>query len=324
MNKIKTILKDEFISGKTWFDWSFLAVGLILQTIAIVAGFVSGEPESIGMIISGLAGVISVVLCSQGKISFYLFGFIQLFTYVFCFSIPNNLHGETIENGMYFITMLYGIYAWAKRYGRNEKTESLEVHAHKFGVVGNTVTAGIFVVGVIAYYIFLKNVPMFGVMDSDPFVDSITSVPAYIAQIFMVLGFREQWIYWLILDVGSVVLAIRAGSLIMTAQFIFWTLNCIYGFVNWTKLSNKKPEKKNAREIARSAISKLSRKEDLSEYTEQELEVLSFIADDKHQKTDISAIDVRTQDGLVRLSDALYHHKDGYRYYLDKLVFNAT
>ena len=240
MDKMKTVLKNEFVSGKTWFDWAFLAVGLFLQIIAIVTGFISGEPESIGLIISGLAGVVSVVLCSQGKISFYLFGFVQLFTYVFCFSIPNNLHGETIENGMYFLTMLYGMYAWAKRYGKNNKTESLEIHARKLGGVGNIVTASIFVGGVVAYYFFLKNVPMFGVFDSDPFVDSITSVPAYIAQIFMVLGFREQWIYWLILDVGSVVLAIRAGSLVMTAQFIFWTLNCIYGFVNWTKLSKGK------------------------------------------------------------------------------------
>jgi nicotinamide riboside transporter PnuC len=35
--------------------------------------------------------------------------------------------------------------------------------------------------------VFLKNVPMFGEMDSQPFMDSITSVPAYIAQILMVL-----------------------------------------------------------------------------------------------------------------------------------------
>lgn len=239
MDRIKTMLKNEFVSGKTWFDWAFLAVGLILQIIAIITGFVSGDPESVGLIISGLAGVVSVVLCSQGKISFYLFGFVQLFTYVFCFSIPNSLHGETIENGMYFITMLYGIYVWSKRYGKNTRTESTEIHARKLGIVGNAITAGIFVAGVIAYYIFLKNVPMFGTLDSDPLVDSLTSVPAYIAQIFMVLGFREQWIYWMILDVGSVVLAIRAGSMVMTAQFIFWTLNCIYGFVNWTKLSGK-------------------------------------------------------------------------------------
>lgn len=237
MNKIKEALKNEFVSGKTWFDWAFLVVGLVLQVIAIAAGFINGNPDSIGLIISGLAGVVSVVLCSQGKISFYLFGFIQLFTYVFCFSIPNRLHGETIENVMYFITMLYGMYAWAKRYGKSTKTESLEIKARKLGVLGNTVTAAIFVVGTVLYYIFLKNVPVLGVLDSDPFVDSITSVPAYIAQLFMVLGFREQWIYWFILDVGSIFLAARAGSAVMVAQFIFWTLNCVYGYITWSRLS---------------------------------------------------------------------------------------
>ena len=235
--KIKTLLKNEFLVGKTWFDWAFLIVGLVLQIIAIVIGFVTGEPESIGLIISGLAGVISVVLCSQGKISFYLFGFIQLITYVLFFTIPNNLHGETVENGMYFITMLYGMYVWAKHYGKNTKNDSLEINARKLGVLGNIISVVVFIGGTIGYYFVLKNVPMFGALDSDPLVDSVTSVPAYIGQIFMVLGFREQWIWWFILDAFSILLAIRAGSMIMAAQFIFWTLNCIYGYVKWTKLA---------------------------------------------------------------------------------------
>ena len=221
MSNVKRILRNEFVDGKTRFDWAFLCVGLVLQVVAIIAGFVTGNPDSIGLIISGLAGVVSVILCSQGKISFYLFGYIQLLTYVFCFSIPNNLHGETVENGMYFLTMLYGMYAWAKNYRRDKKTESTEIKSRKLTWKGNVVTAAVFIVGVIGYYIFLKNVPMFGVMDSDPFIDSLTSVPAYIAQIFMVLGFREQWIYWFILDVFSVVLAVRAGSFVMAAQFVY-------------------------------------------------------------------------------------------------------
>lgn len=235
MSNVKRILRNEFVDGKTRFDWAFLCVGLVLQVVAIIAGFVTGNPDSIGLIISGLAGVISVILCSQGKISFYLFGYIQLLTYVFCFSIPNNLHGETVENGMYFLAMLYGMYAWAKNYRRDKKTESTEIKSRKLTWKGNVVTAAVFIVGVIGYYIFLKNVPMFGVMDSDPFIDSLTSVPAYIAQIFMVLGFREQWIYWFILDVFNVVLAVRAGSFVMAAQFVFWTMNCVYGFTKWSK-----------------------------------------------------------------------------------------
>ena len=232
---IKNLLKEEFVTGKKWYDWAFLGIGLLLQIVAIAIGFATGTPDSPVLIISGLSGVISVVLCSQGKISFYVFGYIQLITYVFGFSIPNALHGETVENGMYFVTMIIGMIVWFKNYRRDGAKQSIEIKAKKLGVLGNVITALIFVVGTILYWIFLKNVPMFGVMDSDPFVDSITSVPAYIAQVFMVLGFREQWIYWLILDIGSVVLAIRAGSWVMISQFIFWCANCIYGLIKWHK-----------------------------------------------------------------------------------------
>lgn len=231
----KKLLKNEFVSGKKWYDWMFLAVGLVLQFAAIIAGFINGTPDSVGLIISGISGVLSVVLCSQGKISFYIFGYIQLLTYVFCFSIPNNLHGETIENIMYFVTMLIGLYVWFKRYKQKSNTEEIEVKAKKLGWKGNLITALIFVVGSIIYGIFLKNVPMFGQLDSDPWLDSVTSIPAYIAQYFMVLGYREQWIYWLILDVFSVALSWRAHSWVMTAQFIFWCINCVYGWLKWTK-----------------------------------------------------------------------------------------
>ena len=233
--KFKELLKEEFINGKKPLDWAMLVVGLTLQIIGIVIGFTTGNPDSVGLIISGLTGVISVVLCSQGKISFYVFGYIQLFTYVFCFALPQHLWGEFIENIMYAVSMVIGLIIWAKNYRRREEAKTIEIKAKKLGWKGNLITAAIFVVGTIGYWIFLKNVPMFGALDSQPFVDSITSVPAYIAQFFMVFGFREQWLYWLILDIGSVVLAFRAGSIVLVCQFIFWCLNCIYGFVLWHK-----------------------------------------------------------------------------------------
>ena len=233
--KFKELLKEEFINGKKPIDWAMLIVGLALQVLAIVIGFVSGTPDSVGLIISGLTGVVSVVLCSQGKISFYVFGYIQLFTYVFCFALPQHLWGEFIENIMYAVSMVIGVVIWFKNYRHNNGQKSIEIKAKKLSWKGNIITAIIFVVGTIGYWIFLKNVPMFGAIDSQPFVDSVTSVPAYIAQVFMVLGYREQWIYWLILDIGSVVLAARAGSWVMTAQFVFWCINCVYGFILWHK-----------------------------------------------------------------------------------------
>jgi nicotinamide mononucleotide transporter PnuC len=234
----KTLIKNEFVDGKNWFDWAFLACGLLLQCAATIFGFVKGSPESLILIISGFAGVFSVILCSQGKISSYIFGYVQLLTCVFGFSIPNHLHAETLENTMYFFTMFYGMFVWAKNYRKDAKTESIEIKSKKLGIKGNIITAIIFVVMTIACWIFLKNVPIFGALDSQPFMDSLTSVPAYIAQFFMVLGYREQYIYWFILDSFSIILAIRAGSWVMTAQFIFWTLNCFYAGYKWYKSSN--------------------------------------------------------------------------------------
>lgn len=219
---------------KTKFDYIWLAIGLLCQFFGIWYGYHTGAPDSAVIIVSGIAGVFSVILCAQGKFSFYVFGFIQLFTYVFGFTLPNALHGETIENVMYFVTMLYGMYVWKNCTTRISKP----VTAKKLGWKGNTITATIFCLGTALYGYILATIPFFGKLDSDPWLDAASSVPAYIAQFFLVTCYREQWIYWLILDILSVALAIRAGSYVMAAQFVFWSANCIYGWVKWTRLSS--------------------------------------------------------------------------------------
>ena len=57
------------------------------------------------------------------------------------------------------------------------------------------------------------------------------------AQILLTFGYREQWVGWLIEDVTSVVMFIILGNWVMVAQYIFWTINCIYGWVKWSKSS---------------------------------------------------------------------------------------
>lgn len=85
------------------------------------------------------------------------------------------------------------------------------------------------------------------------------------------------------------------------------------------------PPKNDNRAVARSAIGKLAQKEtDPSKYTRDELAVLYHIAFDKYIKTDMSFVDVGTSGGLERLSEVLGHQKAGYKYYMDKFVFNAA
>ena len=223
-------LKAEFINGRTAFDWGFLALGLLLQTLAIIYGYMTGTPDNLVSIISSITGVISVVLCAQGKISFYLFAYVQMFTYTFGVAIPNHLWGEAWENLFYFITQTYGIYAWFKIYRIKKDNNSAEVKAKKLDIVGWVLTTGLLIVGVTILTIVLHQTN-----DPQPFLDAISTIPAFIAQILMVLGYREQWLHWLIIDVASVIMFIMIGNWVMVAMFVFWTINCIYGWYKWTQ-----------------------------------------------------------------------------------------
>ena len=223
-------MKAEFINGRKPFDWIFLGLGLALQTAAIIYGYMIGTPDGIISIICSIAGVISVVLCAQGKISFYLFAYIQMFTYTFGIAIPNHLWGEAWENLFYFVTQTYGIYAWFKNYRVKKENKSAEIKAKKLNKLGWIITMGGLVIGVTILTIVLTKTS-----DPQPFLDAISTIPAFIAQFLMVLGYREQWLHWLIIDVASVIMFIMIGNWMMVAMFVFWTINCIYGWYKWTK-----------------------------------------------------------------------------------------
>lgn len=234
MERIKKWLKAEFINGQTAFDWAFLAFGLLLQVFAIVYGYISGTPDNVASIISALTGIISVVLCAQGKISFYLFGYIQLFTYVFGVAIPNHLYGEIGENIFYVITMIIGMVIWAKNYKKVENdTDKVEIKAKELTPKNNLIMWGVMIVGIIILNIILAKTN-----DPVPFFDAVTTIPAFVAQILLMLGYREQWVGWIIEDISSVIMFVIIGNWVMVAQYVFWTINCVYGWIKWSKSAN--------------------------------------------------------------------------------------
>lgn len=69
--------------------------------------------------------------------------------------------------------------------------------------------------------------------------DSATNVMAVIAQLLMMLRYREQWIWWLLIDLLCIKMWFVAGNWSMVAMYIAWTINCLYGWYNWKKLEAK-------------------------------------------------------------------------------------
>ena len=97
---MRTWIKKEF-GNLSKFDVTFLTLMLVLQ---IAVYFFA--PDSILGIISGISGVISVVLCARGKISFYFIGFVQTISYLYL-AWQNHFYGEVMEN--IFLPRDYGL-----------------------------------------------------------------------------------------------------------------------------------------------------------------------------------------------------------------------
>lgn len=219
IKKINNILYSEFIEGRNINEHLFMLIGIFLQLIALYI-----TKDSLISLISGVTGIISVILCSQRKISFYFFGFIQLGTYMYL-AWQQRFYGELIENVFYIITMLIGIVVWLKNYNTEKQiVESKRLSDRLFYIICSIM---VFICVLFGYYMkyFTDN--------TQPFMDSFSTVPAFIAQTLLMLRYREQWIFWIIIDVVSIFMWMFADNWIMVIQFIFWTMNCIYGYRKW-------------------------------------------------------------------------------------------
>lgn len=206
--------------------WLFLGLGLLIQIVTYT--FMPNTPLSL---VSGMLGICSVVLGAQGNILTFVFGFAQVGTYTYL-CVAERFYGEIAMNIYYFITMIYGVVLWRKRL---ESKGSMQVQTRTLSmrklviVVATALTLSVLSGVLLQQY----------TDDSQPYLDALTTIPALVAQILMVLAYREQWYLWIVVDVLATIMWLKAGNYCMAAQYAFWCMNCIYGYVQWTKSLEK-------------------------------------------------------------------------------------
>ena len=233
MQKIIEYIKSELWTGYNLFERLFLFGMLLLQIVVYII-----VPDTPLGIISGISGIISVVLCAKGKISFYYVGFVQTLSYIYL-AYVNAFYGEVIENLFYLVTMVWGIFLWKKNMQKNRDGTS-DVLAKKFTVLEWIIyTVGTLVLTAIVGF-WLQSIG-----SQQAYLDAATNVLAIAAQILMMRRYREQWIFWIVIDVICTVMWWRAGNWSMVAMYIGWIINAGYGWHNWTKLNRVQSSEKN-------------------------------------------------------------------------------
>lgn len=225
-------IKNEFWNGYNWFERVFMLAMVLLQIV--VYCFVPDTPIGI---VCGIAGVICVVLTAKGKISSYLFNFIQMITYmIICWDAK--LYLEFGEQIFYFIACIFGVFLWKKNMRRNDDGTT-QVIAKKFKLWHWVVT----IIATVATTVLLGTFGNVILGSTLPYIDAFTVALAVIAQLLMVWRYREQWAMWIIIDVASLVMFVMLKQWSMVVMYIAWTINAFYGWYNWTKLNKGVTEK---------------------------------------------------------------------------------
>ena len=221
-------IKSEFITGYSKFERIFMLSMIALQVIVYCI-----TPDSTIGMICGIAGVICVVLTAKGKISSYIFNFIQILTYMMiCWSAA--LYLEFGEQVFYFITCIFGVIFWKKNMSQDE-SGAKQVIAKKFKAWHWIATAVITVATTLGLGYFGDNI----LGSTLSYLDAFTVALSVIAQLLMVWRYREQWAIWIIIDVSSLVMFTILGEWSVVAMYIAWTINAFYGWYNWSKLVKK-------------------------------------------------------------------------------------
>ncbi len=195
-----------------------LTIGLCLQILVYCL-----HPTDWITILSGLAGVCSVVLCAQGKITTFAFGFIQITTYLYL-AWQERLWAEVAMNIFYLLSQFYGIFFWKKRYTSELAPRRL---THK----SLALLALICLLGSVLCAWLLQTFTN----DSQPWLDAFTTIPSIAAQILLVLAYREQWFLWLFVDILAAGMWIIAGNYALAVLYLFWCINCLYGLHHWNE-----------------------------------------------------------------------------------------
>lgn len=196
-----------------------LGIGILSQLITFLI-----TKDAVISAISGIAGVISVVFCSERRVSYYVWSFIQILTYTYiCWY--SGLWGKLLENAFYLITGIIGIIIWIKNLDNDNlvKTKTLNTD----GIVKCLITG---MVGFCVLYIILVFTG-----GNMPFLDAFTTTLAIIAQVLMMLRYKENWVVWFIMNILCIILWSIEHNWCMVVQYIFWTGNTIYGYIEWNK-----------------------------------------------------------------------------------------
>ena len=207
----------------------YIIFSILIIVVSILIGIFS-HSELVG-IFSMIFGLLNVLFTSEAKWYSYIFGMIYTLLYAYI-SYQQGLNGVVIATGVFYMPIqIFGLINW-KKHTIDNKVETKTLKPKQSLIVCTL----IIVLGVVIGYLLNLNSTQ-----KMAFLDSFSQVINIMANIFLILRYRQcgtLWIFagsidfviWLVVLIGGG----ENGLMMFVIATIYMLMN-YYGFYKWHK-----------------------------------------------------------------------------------------
>ena len=221
MTELKNVLK-----GFTKMEWiGTIAFLVVLLTTQIATG------STLIALFASLMGFFYVTLVRKGSRLCYVFGGIQIATYIYI-SLSSRFYGDVMLNSFNLLMQPIGWILWSK------KSNNGQVEVKKLEMNQLIAIFAIWFMIICLYGKFILT-PLGG---NTPMIDAITTVTSITAMLLSLNAYKDQWTFWIICNTTTVymwILAIGRGDQSAFPMVVMWTAYLINSLVakrQWDKM----------------------------------------------------------------------------------------
>ena len=221
MTELKNVLK-----GFTKMEWiGTIAFLVVLLTTQIATG------STLIALFASLMGFFYVTLVRKGSRLCYVFGGIQIATYIYI-SLSSRFYGDVMLNSFNLLMQPIGWVLWSK------KSNNGQVEVKKLEMNQLIAIFAIWFMIICLYGKFILT-PLGG---NTPMIDAITTVTSITAMLLSLNAYKDQWTFWIICNTTTVymwILAIGRGDQSAFPMVVMWTAYLINSLVakrQWDKM----------------------------------------------------------------------------------------
>jgi nicotinamide mononucleotide transporter len=182
---------------------------------------------------AAVLGMIYLILSIKQHISLWLFGLLTSALYIYVFLV-SKFYADMSLQVYYVIISVYGYIHW--KYG-NGSTKKLAVSSSGFRLMSTLLA--VWLVLWVGMSLFLHHLT-----DSEvPIGDGFTTAGSIVATWMLARKIKEHWLFWVIIDLVSLILYISKGLYPTSILFFIYTIMAVAGYVEWHRDYKTNPVK---------------------------------------------------------------------------------